>query len=197
MGKSTYVLLGLLLSTTCIEVESLMWNTKPGGINSYKPGYNIGWRENYGEWETRGRGSYPWISNSGLTSWNFPTGNMKGSNYRRCVDSRQCYQGECCQATGFSNLGACISGGYAAAYGCNDRQQNLGWPQRQVYPGNNKGSQITATQFGRPGACPPPQFLQGPMQYCRNDENCPTNQKCCYFQGKTVCLHPIFHYKRK
>ncbi|GBL82543.1 hypothetical protein AVEN_263641-1 [Araneus ventricosus] len=194
MGKSTCVLLGLLLITTCFQVESLMWNSKPGGINSYRPGYNIGWRENYGEWETRGR-SYPWSSNTGVygTSWNFPTGNMKGSNYRRCVDSRQCYQGECCQATGFSNLAACVYGGYAAAYGCNDRQQNLGWPQRQVYPGNNKGSQITATQFGRPGACPPPQFLQGPMQYCRNDENCPTNKKCCYFQGKTVCLHPIFH----
>ncbi|GFX37334.1 hypothetical protein TNCV_3105861 [Trichonephila clavipes] len=26
---------------------------------------------------------------------------------------------------------------------------------------------------GRPGSCPPPQFVQGPAQYCRYDENCP------------------------
>ncbi|GIY21573.1 WAP domain-containing protein [Caerostris extrusa] len=130
-----------------MQVESLMWNLKPGGLGNFKPGYNtgnIGWRDSYGDWEN-GR-SNPWNSNSGL---------------------------------------------FACVYGCNDRLQNFGWFQRPIQPGNNKGDQVTVA-VGRPGACPPPQFVQGPLQYCRIDENCPNSQKCCYFQGKAVCLNAIF-----
>ncbi|GFY51396.1 WAP domain-containing protein [Trichonephila inaurata madagascariensis] len=158
-----------------------MWNLKSGGFN---PRYNLGntgWRESYSQWDTSGR-SEPWTMNSGLY-WNFPAGNVKGSNIRRCFNNGQCNEGECCQIIGFSNTGACIYGG------CNYQPQNFGWLQR---PGNNKGEQITVAQFGRPGSCSPPQFVQGPAQYCRYDENCPGVQKCCNLQGKAVCAHAIF-----
>ncbi|GIY37413.1 WAP domain-containing protein [Caerostris darwini] len=189
MNSFAKVSFGLVFITTCYQVESLMWNLKTGGLGNFKLGYNtgnIGWRDSYGDWEN-GR-SNPWNSNSGLfgNTWNFPTGNTKGSNMRRCFDSRQCSLGECCQIIRY-NTGACVYGGY----GCNDRLQNFGWFQRPIQPGNNKGDQVTVA-VGRPGACPPPQFVQGPLQYCRIDENCPNSQKCCYFQGKAVCLNAIF-----
>ncbi|GFT40433.1 WAP domain-containing protein [Nephila pilipes] len=189
MNVFTSVYLGLAGIATFCQVDSLMWNLKQTEAIGFKPKYNLGnggWRESYGrQWDTSGR-TEPWTMNSGLF-WNFPAGNVKGSNIRRCFNDRQCNQGECCQIIGFSGTGTCTYGGYS---GCND--QNFGWLQRPVYPGNNKGGQITVAQFGRPGSCPPPQFVQGPVHYCRYDENCPGVQKCCYLQGKAVCAHAIF-----
>ncbi|GFR20252.1 WAP domain-containing protein [Trichonephila clavata] len=178
MNVFTSVFFGLVGIATFCQVDSLMWHLKPGGaIGRYNLG-NAGWRESYGQWDSSGR-TKPWTMNSGLY-WNLPAGNVKGSNIRRCFTNGQCNQGECCQMISFSDTGVCIYGGNS---GCSYQPQNFG---------NNKGEQITVAQFGRPGSCPPPQFIQGPVNYCRYDENCPGVQKCCYLRGKAVCTHAIF-----
>ncbi|GFX37340.1 WAP domain-containing protein [Trichonephila clavipes] len=142
----TPVFLGLVGIATFCQVDSLMWNLHPGEAVGFHPRYklgNTGWRESYGQWDTSGL-SKPWTLNSGLY-WNFPAGNVKGSNIRRCFNNGQCNQGECCQIIGFSNTGACIYSG------CSYQPQNFGWLQRPAYPGNNKDEQITVAEFGKKG----------------------------------------------
>ncbi|KAG8177851.1 hypothetical protein JTE90_027117 [Oedothorax gibbosus] len=192
MMSSSHVFLGLLIVTICNQVNSLMWNRNPSIGSNYQPDYNTGsgrWRDNYRYYD--GSQPYGFNTNSGFfgNAWNFPSGNTKGSYRTGCYDSRQCSTGQCCQISSFSAVGTCTYAGYS---GCSDRTG--GWFQRPgVYPGNNKGGQTIVTQFGRPGTCPPQQPTQGQLQYCRQDEHCPDNQKCCYLQGNSVCRYPIFH----
>lgn len=126
-----------------------MWNLKPSGGGNFQQDYNTGsggWRENFRQYDTSQ--SFGGNTKNGIfgNAWNFPSGNTKGSYRARCYDSRQCGAGECCQMSSYSGGGMCTYSGYYS--GCGDRPGGLGWFQRPVYPGNNKGGQTVMSQYG-------------------------------------------------